>query len=216
MWSETYDRKLDDIFKVQDEIAAAVVTALKVSLLGGVVPRATPTMSTDAYTLYLQAQSIEPCFTKCRRGAAVDYLQRALKLDPKFARAWAALANYRVLNYGYYTSGSYQQVVAEARFAAEQALKLDPNLPDAHDAMSGVYELEWNWKAMEVEVNRVLALDPGSATALWAASNVRLTEARFEEAVQLAQKPVALDPLVADNYGSLAMMYLASGRLIEA
>ncbi len=217
VWSETYDRKLDDIFKVQDEIAAAVVTALKVSLLGGGVPRATPTMSTDAYTLYLQAQSIRNhALQSADAERAIDYLQRALKLDPKFARAWAALANYRVLNYGYYTSGNYRQVVAEARFAAEQALKLDPNLPDAHDAMGNVYELEWNWKAMEVEVDRVFALDPGSATALWDVSGFRLTEGRFEEAVNLAQKAVALDPLVADNYASLAMAYLASGRFIEA
>jgi TolB-like protein/Tfp pilus assembly protein PilF len=220
LWSETYDRELDDVFKVQDEIAGAVVKALKVSLLEGETPRATPTSSTGAYTLYLQALAIA---TNAAQQAdverAIDHLQRALKLDPKFARAWAALAGWRVYDYEMFTSGAYQQALAEARYAAEQALKLDPKLSDAHFAMSAVLTAEWNWKAAEAEINQALALDPGNADAFGVATVVALTQGHFDEALQLAKRVVALDPLSAVNYGAFAGLggaYLASGRLIEA
>jgi len=83
-WSETFDRDLDDVFKVEDEIAGAVVRALKVSLLEGTATRPNPTSSTEAYTLYLQARSIALRAGQVDYEAAIDYLQRALKLDPPF------------------------------------------------------------------------------------------------------------------------------------
>ena len=220
LWSETYDRQLDDIFKVQDEIAGAVVKALKVSLLEGETPRAAPTSNTEAYALYLQALAIA---TNAAQQAdlerVIDHLQRALKLDPKFARAWAALAGWRVYDYETFTSGGYQQVLADARHAAEQALKLDPKLSDAHFAMSAVLTAEWNWKAAEAEINQALALNPGNADAFGVATVIALTLGHFDEGLQLAQRVVALDPLSALNYGSFAGLggaYLAGGRLTEA
>ncbi len=100
VWSETFDRQLDDIFKVQDEIADAVVKALRISLLEGEPPRATPTSSTEAYTLYLQARSIAAGrAADTDYVAAIKYLRQAVTLDPKFASAWAALANIFVDEY---------------------------------------------------------------------------------------------------------------------
>jgi TolB-like protein len=92
LWSETYDRNLDDIFKVQDDIAGAVVKALKVSLLSGDTPRAAPTANSEAYTLYLRAVSLAGRGSSVETVQAHDYLQQALALDPQFALAWAALA----------------------------------------------------------------------------------------------------------------------------
>ena len=220
LWSETYDRQLDDIFEVQDEIAGAVVKALKVSLLEGETPRAAPTSNTEAYALYLQALAIATnAAQQTDLERVIDDLQRALKLDPKFARAWAALAGWRVYDYETFTSGGYQQVLAEARYAAEQALKLGPKLSDAHFAMSAVLSAEWNWKAAEAEINQALALNPGNADAFGVATVIALTLGHFDEGLQLAQRVVALDPLSALNYGSFAGLggaYLAGGRLIEA
>jgi TolB-like protein/Tfp pilus assembly protein PilF len=220
LWSETYDRQLDDVFKIQDEIAGAVVKALKVSLLESATPRTTPTTNTEAYTLYLQAQSIHNhALQLADAQRAVDYLQRALKLDPKFARAWATLAIYRVADWEFFTSGNYQDVGSEARYAAEQALKLDPKLSDAHVALSVVYSLEWNWKAAGGEIHQALALDPGNADAFGVATVVALTQGHFDEGLQLAEKAVLLDPLSASNYGGFAGLsaaHLASGRLAEA
>jgi adenylate cyclase len=92
LWSETYDRALDDIFKVQDEIAGAVVKALKVSLLEREAPNATLTTSTEAYELYMQAGSLLDRGTSDDALTAYADLHKAVSLDPKFARAWATLA----------------------------------------------------------------------------------------------------------------------------
>jgi TolB-like protein/Flp pilus assembly protein TadD len=93
LWSETYDRQIDDIFKVQDEISQAVVTALKVSLLDGDTPSATLTSSREAYELYLQARSLLHSGTSDDTLKAYADLQSAVKLDPKFAYAWATLSS---------------------------------------------------------------------------------------------------------------------------
>jgi TolB-like protein/Flp pilus assembly protein TadD len=218
VWSETYDRKLDDIFKVQDEIAGAVVAALKVSLLESGAPRRAPTSNMEAYTLYLQARAIATnAAQQSDVERAIDHVERALKLDPTFAHAWAALAHYRAYDYEYFTSGNYQQVFAEARNAAERALKLDPKLSDAHLAMGQLlFDLKWNWTAAESEIKQALALDPGNAEAFqWESAIVR-TLGHFDEALQLGQSAVARDPLDAWNYGVVGNALRASGNLIEA
>jgi TolB-like protein len=92
LWSETYDRQLDDIFKVQDEIAGAVVKALKISMLETEAPSAILTTSTEAYELYLQAGSLLDRGTSDDTLTAYAHLQHALRLDPNFALAWARLA----------------------------------------------------------------------------------------------------------------------------
>ena len=140
VWSETFDRQLDDIFKVQDEIAGAVVKALKVSLLKDEVPIAPPTSNTEAYTLYLQARSIAAGrAADADYLAAIKYLHQAVTLDPKFASAWAALANIYVDEYSWRFSRPYGEARTEAYKAADQALALDPNLSDGHLAMAKIF-----------------------------------------------------------------------------
>ena len=125
-------------------------------------------------------------------------------MDPKFARAWAALASCRVYAYEYFTSGKLEQVLADARTAAARALKLDPKLSDDHLAMGQIkYDLEWDWTAAEAEINQALALDPGSAYAFQYASAVARTRGRFDEALQLGQKAVVRIPVDRDRASDL-------------
>ena len=138
LWSETYDRKLDDIFKLQDEIAGAVVRALKVSLLATDAPKTTPAANIDAYTLYLQGRSLYERFNLADNLKAQDYLQQAIKLDPKFAPAWAELSRARLIAFAAFGASSFEESHAAALEAANQALKLDPNLALGHVAMGQV------------------------------------------------------------------------------
>ena len=217
LWSETYDRELNDIFKIQDEIAAAVVAALKVTLLGSRAPRATPTANTEAYTLYLQAQALGANAAQLADlERVIGLVKRALELDPRFAGAWALLAGYRAQTWSYYTHGDYQRVLDEARHFAQRALELDPTLPDAHLAMAGILIHQWDWGSAMSEINQALALDPGNADASGYAAEIALVKGRSKEAVELAQKLVARDPLAAWNYGTLGNALLVSGRPAEA
>jgi adenylate cyclase len=218
MWSQTYDRALDDVFKVQDEIAGAVVKALKASLLESAAPRSAPTSSIQAYTLYLQARKIWTGGTQADFGRASDYLKRALKIDPKFAQAWATLAQIRMDAYLYGEETSrYREVRADVLESAAEALRLDPTLSDAHLAMGRLLnELDWDWHASEIEFKRAITLDPRNTLALRHASSQAVQMGRLDEALQYAQSAVTLDPLQAENYSAAGYAYWALGSLKEA
>ena len=202
LWSETYDRNLDDIFKTQDEIADAVVKALKISILKEEVHRVAPTSNNDAYTLFLQAQSLARRGNSADSLAAQEDLQRAVALDPQFALAWAALAElytddsvdwsrrfaseaHPEYRSGENTSdyGAIRVRVAEAaREAANRALTLAPQSPEVHRAMGRVhYWTDWNWQATDAELNAARALDPGDAGTTEAAAALANTIGRFDE-----------------------------------
>jgi TolB-like protein/tetratricopeptide (TPR) repeat protein len=219
LWSQTYDRKLDDIFKVQDEIASAVVSALKMSLLGVEAPRAIPTQSSEAYTLYLQARSMyNNATSQADTERAFAYLRKALTLDARFAPAWATLAGYRCDDASYYEYNLGTQGRKEVRAAAARALTLNPTLPDAHYAMGKCLDvIEWDWKASEAELRRALELDPLNIDALLELADVlRKVDPHSREAMQLSKRAVEHDPLHAFNFVNLAMGFSLDDKFAEA
>jgi len=216
VWSETYDRKLDDIFKVQDEISAAVVKALKVSLLEGDMPKARRAANQEAYALFLQGRSLHYRGTHADAQKAITHMEQALKLDPTYAPAWFGLADSLVYDYTCF-GGSYQDVHAQARAAAETALRLDPKLSDAHLAMGRVLgELEWDWAAADAEFKRTLELDPNNVLALWCASGYALIGDRLDEALKLIQNAAARDAVGYGVYTGIGDVQIRRGRLAEA
>jgi TolB-like protein/Tfp pilus assembly protein PilF len=218
MWSQTYDRKLDDVFKVQDEIADAVVKALKAALLETAATRSAPTSSVQAYTLYLQAREIWTGGTQADFERASEYLRRAINMDPAFAQAWATLAQIRMDVYLYFEeTARYRDVRADVLRSAAEALRLDPSLSDAHLAMGRLLnELDWNWRTSEIEFKRAIALDPKNTLALRNASNQAVHMGRLDEALQYAQSAVTLDPLQAANYSAAGNAYWQLGSLKDA
>jgi TolB-like protein/Tfp pilus assembly protein PilF len=217
LWSQTYDRTLDDIFKVQDDIAGAVVKALKISLLKsaalGVSP---PTTSSEAYTLYVQAGALILHSNPADNARAADYLERALQLDPKYAPAWARLTQTRTFQYEM-RSLSFEQAREEARRSAQQALELDPNLAAAHLSMARVYRFfDWNWAAVGAEIQRARQLDPRDAAALRWAGVQALGLGHATDAIDLLQQAVDLDPLDGANYTILGEANLAISRYAAA
>jgi TolB-like protein/thioredoxin-like negative regulator of GroEL len=217
LWSQTYDRQLDDIFKVQDEIAGAVVKALKVSLLEGSMPKAAGTRSTEAYTLFLQAHSIYlHASTPADREKVVDYLQRSLKLDGTFAPAWAFLSSMLSARAGLDDAPSAEGF-EEARRAARQALALDPKLPNAHTAMAKIQLIhDWDWAGAQAEAKQALELDPGNDSALAWTGYVAWVLGDLEKTVEFLQKGVANDPLNANGYLNLGTALWDTGRLNDA
>jgi adenylate cyclase len=218
LWSQTYDRKLDDIFKVQDEIAGAVVSALKVSLADSSNLKVTTPKNSEAYTLYLQGRAIHRnAGNKTQEDSAAEYMRKAIKADPTFAKAWAWLAivfsDEVVRNY---VRGD--AVAAEMRRASERALALDPNLSDAHGAKGMIYwNLDWDWEAAVAEYQKAYDLDPtdaGNARILGGA--IWILHGASDTALALLQKAIELDPVNYLCYGSIGEYYMSMGRLPEA
>jgi TolB-like protein/cytochrome c-type biogenesis protein CcmH/NrfG len=217
LWSNTFDRKADDIFKVQDEIAAAVLQALKASLLDRSIDKAGDTQNLEAYNLFLQGRAINRrASTQADFEQAIDYFRRAADADPSFAQPWAMLsaALSEQAEGGFVSMDS---VRPQARHAAEHAIELDPKLPEAHVAMARYLIVdEMDLAGGEHEVRRALELEPNNQWALGWAGTLAMYRGRFRDATALLQRSIVSDPMNTFRYGDLASIYYFSGRYPEA
>ncbi len=218
VWSETYDRKLDDIFQIQDEIAKSVVNGLKVSVLGGTIPRATPTDNSDAYLLYLQAKEIHyrgNSLDSSRK--AIDYLHEALRLDPEFSQGWVTLATFLAADYNLFDVTPHDEARALIYSALDHARKLEPSLLPIHVVLGRVlYEVDWSWQAADAELKQAIELEPGNSEAHRLAGYLATTYGRFDEAIEQSEKAIELDPLQPWNYIGRGYAAYRSGRLAQA
>jgi tetratricopeptide (TPR) repeat protein len=217
LWSESYDRKLDDIFAVQDDIARSVSSALKVRLLGQHAAAPAPRGgNAEAYTLYLQGKYFSERRTPESWKKAVSYYEQALGVDPGYARAWAGLADAHV-----WQAGDANVPLAEgyrkARQEAEKALELDPTLADAHAALGRIrWFYDWDWSGADAAFKRAIELEPGNVRVVMGAAGLAATLGRLEEAIRLERRAVELDPLSAGAHFRLGLHALYAGRLEEA
>jgi TolB-like protein/Tfp pilus assembly protein PilF len=210
LWSETYDRELDDIFAVQDDIARSVSSALKVRLLGKHEARKG---NAEAYSLYLQGKYFADRRSREDLERATSYYQRALKLDPHHPRTWVglALAHDDQAGWSYIPlEGGYRM----ARQEVEKALELDPNLAEAHAALGRIRKYyDWDWSGADAAFKRALELEPGNAMVVRGAAGLAATLGRFDEAIDLGWRAVELDPLSATIRDSLGGHAWRAGRL---
>jgi TolB-like protein/Tfp pilus assembly protein PilF len=216
LWSETYDRTLDDLFQLQDQIAGSVVEALKVKLLGGSLPVRQAPGNQEAYNLYLQGRFFAGLHTKEGFTQALDYLERAVKLDPGYEPSWTALSIVYtdMAARGFMPSA---EALAKARDAARQAIALNPKSARAHVALGYLHmNDDWDWSAADREISEALALEPGSADVLHAAGSLYLVLGRVSDSVRMFLAAVARDPLRASSYSNLGVAYFADGRLLQA
>jgi TolB-like protein/Flp pilus assembly protein TadD len=214
LWSQTYDRTLDNIFTIQDEIAATVVDKLKLTLLGE-----TPTVretDPEAFTLFLQARYLGRQYTSEGWEQSSLLYQQALALDPDYAAAWEGLAG----NYMQQVGNALRPIdegYALAREAANRALEIDPENAAAHDALSWIsshYDGDLATAARHLE--RALALEPNNPAILGNAAILSKNMGRLDEAIALLEYVNARDPVNPIGHANLGTIYLRAGRLDEA
>jgi serine/threonine protein kinase/Tfp pilus assembly protein PilF len=230
LWSETYDRTLEDIFAVQDDIARSVVKELRTTLLGETVDSAASgevksevskaaigrTANPEAHRLYLQARHLFDRLTRADADASIAYLKQALALDPDFALAWAELATV----YSRQADRDWAPVAEGyrlAREAAERSLSLEPDLPEGHAALSWVRMThDWDWRGAQASIRAALNLAPGNAVVLRRAGAVAYFLGRLEEAIDLYRRTLDQDPLSTATYNNLGLALHAADRHEEA
>lgn len=214
LWSETYDRVLDDIFAVQDEIAGAVSTAMHVTLIG--VSDKKKTVDPESYSLALRARQSYWQMNKESLSMAVELYRKALEIDPQYAQAWAGLSLTYAIRIAYGHS-EHDNEYTLAREAAEKALSLDDQLPEAHDAMCWVYTaLELRVREGEPHIRRAYELAPNDSEIISSMATWELIRGNFDKAAGLARKSIELDPLNPFTYRELGRILLFAGRLDEA
>ena len=230
LWSETYDRTLEDIFAVQDDIAQSVVKELRTTLLGEVadtkagkevtaqVAAAVKGRATDpeAHRLFLLGRHLIDRCTREDTRNGIGHLKEALTLEPEFALAWAELgrAHSEEANWGWAPA---TEGFGRAREALARALALEPNLAEGHAGMGWVQMvLERDWHGAEASYRRAVELAPGNAFVLHQASNLAGNMGRFDEAIGLARRSVEQDPLSASTYFFFGTTLWTANRPAEA
>jgi TolB-like protein/tetratricopeptide (TPR) repeat protein len=222
IWSEHYDRPYKDLFKLQDDITSAVATSLKAKLLGGgnaPPPQSDrpPSGNLAAYNAYLEGSFYAHRHTPEDKRKAVAAYNAAVKLDPAYAAAWAALSTAEI-NVALLSSSSaaLTQALPRARAHAEKALAMAPNLALAHNALGNVFRNKSNWSGAEAEFRRAAQLAPAYAAPKSNLSVLVATLGRPEEGVVLEQQALKFDPLRPASYLNLALYLMPLGRLDEA
>lgn len=217
-WSKVYNKELEDIFDIQDEIAMAITNELKLKLLGSEkeLLRKRYTESVEAYNHYIQGLFYWNERTAESLYKAIEEFRRAIEIDPEYALAFVGLADcYNLLSlYGNVRS---DESFPKAKAAASKAITLDDSLGEAHNSLAYVMSrYDWDQKGAEWEFQRAIALNPNYATAhFWYAENL-IVQKRYDEGIKEMNAALELDPVSPIINSSLSLCYFYKGELERA
>jgi tetratricopeptide (TPR) repeat protein len=216
LWSDSYDRDLSDIFKLQGDIAKTVAAALKVAMTRSEASSDTSELSTDAYSLLLQGNYFFNRNTDADLKQAIVFYKGAIKLEPNQALPWAKLAATHLsqANNGWAPT---IETNAKGQEAARRAISLEPNLADAHRVLADLLYYDFKWSEARAEYERAIELNPGDERVR--ASLAELTGAlsgKVDDAVDHWHQHLARDPLDTDALDRLAWVLLNAGRVEES
>jgi adenylate cyclase len=215
LWSETYDRELENVFAIQDEIAAAVVSTLKITLLGREVKAAET--NPEAYRLYLQGRYFFNQFAAASNKQAETLLKQALAIDPDFAPAWTVLGKVYQHQSDPFDIRPHDEANELARDAIQKALTIDPQYGRAYAALAVVeMEYDFDFTAASQHLQQALKLNSGDALILLRAGQLNTYLGRLHEAIDLYRQSIALDPVSYFGHINLGLTYYAAHRLDEA
>ncbi len=219
LWSQSYDRQLSDVFKVQDEISVAVVDALKVKLLQSQqVTNPHKTASVEAYSQYLLGNQFSGVDTPDGRRRSVEAYQRAIALDAQYAPAYARLARAEFLRMAFAeTAAESVAAIQGALAAADQAIALAPDLADGYIARGMLRtNVSWDWAGAQADFEKAIALDAGASFAQLSYGWFQASMGHLPAAIAAHRKATELDPLSGFAWTGLANVLITAGQLPEA
>ncbi len=218
IWSQKYDRELEDVFKIQTDIAERVAEALKVQLLTEnrtLIQQKAPE-DIEAYVLYLRGRYHWSRRNKEDLEKAIAYFGEAIEKDPNYALAHAGMADcYTLMGRHLYLPA--KEAFSKARDFANRALELNNDLAEAHTSLAAVLLIyDWEWDAAEDQFKRAIQLNPNYATAHYWHSVLLQTTGRLQESVTAAEKAQVLDPLSPVIGMGVVQAYFFSGQYDKA
>jgi TolB-like protein/Tfp pilus assembly protein PilF len=217
LWSQTYDRTLDDLFKVQDEIAGSVVRSLCDALLSATLPTRSASLNSEAYQLYLRGH-----FHWNRRSPeefrqAIAFFRQAIAVDPDYALAFTGLANCYSLLPIYDRLSQATQTMPQARTAILKALAIDDDLAEAHASLGLILALfDFEWVAAERQYQRAIELSPNSPVPHQWYGELLVNTGRLDAGLAEGRRAVELDPLSQVANLALGIQLNSARRYDEA
>lgn len=213
LWSERYDRELEDVFDVQDEIALAIVDSLKLKLLGerraALLRRYTD--NTEAYQFYLRGRFYWNKRTTSGYQQAIDYFERAIELDSNYALAYSGISDcYNSSGFSFDIGAvPTHDLIGKAKASALKALQIDDSLAEAHTSLAYAKLLfDWDWQGAEEGFRRAIDLNPNYANAHHWYSHLLVALSRFDESLLHSRFAIDVDPLSAVLHTHLGWHYL--------
>jgi adenylate cyclase len=212
LWSEKYDRQLEDIFDIQDEISLAILNAIKIKLFGAAkeVVLKKYTDNTEVYQLYLQGRFYFNKWTEDGFNKAIDYFRAAIKIEPDYALAYAYISNsYMAL--WFYNYLPPEKCLPQMKEAAEHSLRLDDGIAESHLAIGQMkYYYEWDFAAATSELKKAIELNPNYAEAHLHFALCQGLLGNYTEAIKHASIAYSLDPFsLMINYNGSVVYWMA-------
>ena len=218
LWGEQYNRKMADVFAVENEIATQISENLRLKLSGEEKQNLTrgATQSAEAYRHYLQGLFYWNKRTRDGIRKGIEYFRRAIEADPGYAGAYAGIAHcYAVL--GFHAIESPRETFPRAKAAAKKALEIDPTLAEARAPLAyAIFYYDWDVKTAETELRRCLEEEPGDATACNYYGSILAASGRFDEAMRMWRRAQELDPLSLVIRGGTGWTLFYARRYEEA
>lgn len=199
LWSETFDRQLTDIFAVQDEIARHVADALKVNLLGqsaGPQRPAQGTVNLEAYDNYLQGVHFRNSYNQANIGKSIDAFEKAIELDPAYARAWAQLAITQWFASAEFSGSDYHAGQARVKESATRAMHLDDTIGEAYMALAmGQFAYEFDFESAKDTLQKGLEIEPNNPRSIALLAAISGAGGDLEGAIRFSEQSLEIDPL---------------------
>ena len=218
LWSERFDREMEDVFAIQDEISLAIVEVMKVKLLkkekAAIVKRHTE--NTEAYNIYLMGHYFLNSRQEDGINKAIVYFHRALEIDPEYALPYVGIADSYNLK-GFWGFESPKDSIPKAKTAVLKAMEIDDTLGEAYNSLAFISLFyDWNWKATESEYKRAIELNPNYASTHEWYSLYLSVMGKYDEAITEAKTARKLDPLSLIINAVVGRVYMFARRFDEA
>jgi len=212
VWGSTFEMKADDISRIEDSIVSSLMNPLRITLVDKSKGQQNKPVNPQAYAEYMKGRFLSYGSTPEESEKALSHFREAIRIDPKYAAAYAAIANEKIVQ-SLFSTASQKEIINEAKTAIEAAKALDPNIPEIYTSEGALkFYYEWDWKGAVESYKKALVLDPRNATIYIRYSATLADVGRYNEALPLADKAVELDPVSIPSLHNLGWTNLLAGK----
>jgi len=212
IWGEKYKMSDNDISSIENSIVTSLKNPLQITLTDNSTGTRKKMVKPEAYAEYLKGRYLSYGSTPEESEKALAHFRQAIRIDPKYAEAYAAIANEKIVQ-SLFSTASQKEIINEARTAIEAAKALDPNVPEIYTSEGALkFYYDWNWKGAVESYKKALSLDPNNATSYIRYSATLADVGMYQEALPMADKAVELDPVSISSLHNLGWTNLVAGN----